>query len=177
MLHVCNTFASKLKGTIEHEQSTVLAMKKNILFVILLLILFAGGGFFLLRFILTNHNVQKEIRPVYSTLPPTLPLAKTGPADAHTKPISFPSFNISFRVPNDLKTIKEVDPTSEGTQIGSNFIALYTPDTVIDPKTHTQTAGAKLSINIVNTKKDFTSEENIVPSTSIKEATSDLSVI
>jgi len=84
---------------------------------------------------------------------------------------------MSFRVPSDLKTNKEINPASEDTQIGSNFIALYTPDTVIDPQKHTPSKGAKLSINVVDTKKDFTSEENIVPTTSIKEATTDLSVI
>src|SRR6266568_3042914 len=66
---------------------------------------------------------------------------------------------------------------SEDTQIGSNFIALYTPDTVIDPKKHTQTAGAKISFNITSTKKDFTDETEIVPTTSLEEAVPDTSVI
>src|SRR5437899_218162 len=112
-------------------------MKKNILFFIVVVLLFAGVGFLLLVLLFTKHGVQKKGSYAYATPPPTLPLAKTGPSDANTKPISFPSFHISLRVPRDLKTNKEIDPTSEDTQIGSNFIALYTPDTVVDPKKHT----------------------------------------
>ncbi len=164
------------QGAIEHDLPIVLAMKKDLLFYTVVALLCAGGGFFLLAFLFTRQSVQKGSM-AYATPPPTLPLAKTGTADAHTRPISFPTFNISLRVPSDLKTNKEVDPTSEDTQIGSNFIALYTPDTVIDPKKHIQTAGVKFSINIVNTKKEFTSKQNIIPTTSLKEATTDLSVI
>ena len=155
-------------------------MKKNLIFFIFPGLLVAVGGFFLLAFLFTRYNINPAIQKrstAYATPPPTLALAKTGPGDAHTKPISLPAFNISFRVPNDLKTKQQVDPTAEGTLIGSNFIALFTPDTVIDPKTHTQTSGAKLSINIVNTNKDFTSEEHLVPTTSINDATTDQSVI
>jgi len=152
-------------------------MKKNILFFIVLVLLFAGVGFVLLLLLFNKRSIEKKVNYAYATPPPTLSLVKTGPSDAHTMPISFPAFHMSFRVPSDLKTNEEIDPTSEDTQIGSNFIALYTPDTVIDPQKHTPSKGAKLSINVVNTKKDFTSEENIVPTTSIKEAGTDLSVI
>jgi len=154
----------------------MLTMKKNLLYIIIPLLLLAVVGFFLLKFPLAKRSVQKR-NTVYATPPPTLALVKTGPADAHTKLISFPVFHISFRVPNDLKTIKEVDPKSEDTQIGSNFIAFYTPDTVIDPKKHTQTAGAKISFNITSTKKDFTDETEIVPTSSLKDAVTDTSVI
>src|SRR5438132_12819055 len=110
-------------------------MKKNILFFILLLILFAGGGFFLLELHSNNHGNQENRRNIArATPPPTLPLVKTSAGDSNTKKISFQSFTVSFLVPSDLKILKEVDPTSEDTQIGSNYIALYTPDTVIDPK-------------------------------------------
>jgi hypothetical protein len=162
---------------LKSKLSNLLAMKKNILFFIVVVLLFAGVGFLLLVLLFNKHSFQKRGSYAYATPPPTLPLAKTGPSDANTKPISFPTFHISFSVPRDLKTNKDVDPTSEDTQIGSNFIALYASDTVVDPKKHTQSAGVKLSINVVNTKNDFTSEENIVPTTSIKEATADLSVV
>ena len=97
--------------------------------------------------------------------------------DTATQKISFPAYNISFRVPKELKTIKQIDPTSEDTQIGANFIALYTPDSLIDPKKHTQTAGVKISIHVVDTKKDFSDKHEIIPTTSLQQATGDTSVI
>ncbi len=147
------------------------------LIYIVVVLLFACVGFFLLTFFSNNHSVQKGRNTAQATPPPTLALANTGPSDAHTKTISFPAFHISFRVPSDLKTNKEVDPSSEDTQIGANYIALYTPDAVIDPKKHIQIAGVRLSINIVSTKRTFADEKDIVPTTGIKEAATDMSVI
>jgi len=152
-------------------------MKKNLLLYAVVVLLCAVGGFLLLALLHNNPSFLRGRNTVYATPPPTLPLARTGPGDANTKPISFPTFHVSFRVPSNLKTNKEVDPTSEDTLIGSNIIALYAPDTVINRK-HVQTAGAKLFINLTTTKKkDFTNEEDIIPTTSIKEATTDISVI
>src|SRR5260370_22792424 len=125
-------------------------------------------AFFSLIIFFSAINLSKHKRLSYPS-PPTLSLEKTS-IDAKGQKISFPAFGISFRVPIDLETIKQIDPGSEDTQIDSNFIALYTPDSVIDPKKHVQTSGDRLSIHLVINKKDFTDEQNIMPATRIKEA-------
>jgi len=151
-------------------------VKKSIYLVVIVIIVI-GGGFFFIKLLLKNHKSQNGGNTAQLTPPPTLPLANTTMNMIGTKIISFPAFHISFQVPNNLKTNKKLDPTSEDTQIGSSFIALYSPDSIIDTRKHKQTAGAKLSINIVNTKKDFTDEKDIIPTTSMKEDTTDTSVI
>ncbi len=150
-------------------------MKKKILFIFLIIFLIIVGLFLAKG----NQSFFTKTDTAQMTPPPTLPIAQinTKTGTDGTKKLSFPSFNLSFRIPGDLKTVKQIDPGSEDTQVGSNFVALYTSDTTFDPKNHTQTAGVKLTMNIVKNKKDFTKEEDIIPKTSIKRAAREDSII
>lgn len=152
-------------------------MKKIFLFCIISILLILGG-FFILR-LSFKKDVQKGKNIAQATPPPTQPLARINKEKNldKKKKLSFPAFNILLQVPIDLKTNKEVDPTSEDTQVGSNFMAFYTSDSVIDKKTHTQTAGAKLSIKLLKTKKGLSDKKDSIPTQSIHKTIEDDSII
>ena len=122
-----------------------------------------------------THLFQDHKKLAQLTPPPTLPVAKISTNQA--KKILFPAFNISFTLPKNVKTIKQIDPNSENTEIGANFVALYTKDTAFDTKTHTQIHGAKLTITITDTKTVFTQIQDLVSTTSAAQIIEDNSII
>ena len=149
-------------------------MKKKILGIIVIVCIILLGMYL---FTGKHTNYQKGKTYAWSTLPPALPLAHArNEKNSNTRQYSFPAFNISFQVPSTLKTMKELDPTSEDTLIGADNLTLFTPNSVIKAKMHMQTAGAKLLIKFVTTPVEFADRADVVP-TNIDNVQSDDSII
>ena len=147
------------------------SMKRLILLSILLVVITVCGFFlFFGKTKNTNTKPQTTKNTVWSTPPPTLPLVQSTTDKNSKTTYSFPVFHISLQVPSSLKTMKELDPNSEDTFVGSDNLALFIDDSIFDPKTHLQIKGAKLSIILKADKKEFFTENEIVPTTSLKQA-------
>lgn len=152
----------------------------KIIVIIIVIILILAGGFFLFKISSkTTNQLRKTKMIAQMTPPPTQPMVQiqTNTNAAVMKSLSFPSFTIKLMIPTDLKNAKDVNPFTENTEIGSNYMSLYTPDTVFDTKKHIQTAGVKLSINLIKNKKELSDKKNIVSSDVLPDVSEDMSIL
>ncbi len=146
---------------------------------LVLVAIFAGTALLLSLAILfiSHHKSYPKPPAAWRKTPATLPLGtiQTATNGATMKFISFPAYNLSLQIPTNFETLKEIDASAEGTQIGSNSMTFYSPDTEI--KRHMPTAGVQLSIVLSTDKQSLTPLTMIVPSPSIDKATLSASLL